>query len=66
MAYDVAALPFQAHANYGAWSIDFAGDSFIFASAIYVGSWLLNFVFVSYTVIALPNITTAKVVALYL
>ena len=23
MSYDVAALPFQAHANYGTWSIDF-------------------------------------------
>ena len=24
MSYEVAALPFQAHANYGTWSIDFA------------------------------------------
>ena len=23
MSYDVTALPFQAHANYGTWSIDF-------------------------------------------
>ena len=29
MSYDVAALPFQAHANYGTWSIDFGLEYFL-------------------------------------
>ena len=28
MSFEVAALPFQAHANYGTWSIDFGLDCF--------------------------------------
>ena len=63
MACDVAALPFQAHANYGAWSIDM--DCALFLLRLFM--FVLDFFYiVSYTVIALPNIAIAKVVAISL
>ena len=34
MSCDVAALPFQAHANYGTWSIDFAITYIIFLNPL--------------------------------
>ena len=32
MSCEVAALPFQAHANYGTWSIDFGWVSLLYAN----------------------------------
>ena len=42
MSCEVAALPFQAHANYGTWSIDFAEMSIFVGDALTL-PWQLNF-----------------------
>ena len=34
MSCEVASLPFQAHANYGTWSIDFASNKYLLHSGV--------------------------------
>ena len=44
MSFDVAALPFQAHANYGTWSIDFGTKFLWWQIYTLLGLFLCNFV----------------------
>ena len=64
MSFEVAALPFQAHANYGTWSIDFSHtkEKLHFSKNIYpIGSDLIrSFHIGSYDIYCLLT-TTVKI-----
>jgi hypothetical protein len=49
MSCEVAALPFQAHANYGTWSIDFDMNLKDFESSLFHDFAIQNFLLISVT-----------------
>ena len=63
MSYDVTALPFQAHANYGTWSIDF--DQNVTVIAILAFLLLLSYNYCS-ILFSLLNFFIASFLSLFL